>query len=145
MEFSVRYFSIKILKVKFISLFSHDEWVKLDRVIERKDITNANILFQHRPRRTSQINTNRQQHLDSTNSNEQNNQQPVTNSSTVDITSSTSNDDDEQNKHSKIIHIDRHKNEESDIDDNSQGQGESTFDNYHIFLFWNNEVIFSLE
>ena len=110
-------------------MFSHDEWVKLDRVIERKDITNSNILMQQRPRRTSQINTFRQQHLDSTNSNEQNNQQIVTHSSTVDVTSSASIDDDEQHhKHSKTIHIDRHKHEESDIDDNSQGQGESTFD-----------------
>ncbi|CAF0794084.1 unnamed protein product [Rotaria sordida] len=105
----------------------HDEWIKLDRVIERKDLTNANTLFQQRPRRTSQINTVRQ-HLDSTNSInsiEQNNPQQITNSLIVDISSSsTIIDDDEQNKISKTITIETHKIEESDIDDNSQGQSE---------------------
>jgi hypothetical protein len=110
--------------------FSHDEWIKLDRVIERKDSTNANTLFQQRPRRTSQINTSRQQHLDSTNSNEQNNQQQqqqITNSLNVDISSSSTliDNDDEQNKVSKSISIDRNKMEESDIDENSQEQSES--------------------
>ncbi|CAF5132807.1 unnamed protein product, partial [Rotaria sp. Silwood1] len=104
-----------------------DEWIKLDRVIERKDSTNAHILFQQRPRRTSQINTMRQ-HLDSTNlstSTEQNNPSQITNSSIVDISSSsTIIDDDEQNKISKTITIETHKIEESDIDDNSQGQSE---------------------
>ncbi|CAF2874955.1 unnamed protein product [Rotaria sp. Silwood2] len=105
----------------------HDEWIKLDRVIERKDSTNANTLFQQRPRRTSQINTVRQ-HLDSTNSSnsiEQNNPPQITNSLIVDISSSsTIIDDDEQNKVSKTITIEIHKIEESDIDDNSQGQSE---------------------
>ncbi|CAF3683799.1 unnamed protein product [Rotaria sp. Silwood1] len=105
----------------------HDEWIKLDRVIERKDSTNAHILFQQRPRRTSQINTMRQ-HLDSTNlstSTEQNNPSQITNSLIVDISSSsTIIDDDEQNKNAKTITIETHKIEESDIDDNSQGQSE---------------------
>jgi hypothetical protein len=94
-------------------------------VIERKDSSNANTLFQQRPRRTSIINTARQ-HLDSTNSIEQNNSQQITNSLMVDISSSsTLIDDDEQNKLLKSIQIERNKIEESDIDDNSQGQSES--------------------
>jgi len=117
-------------------VFSHDEWIKLDRVIERKDSTNANTLFQQRPRRTSQINTLRQ-HLDSTNSsnsNEQNNQQPITNSLIGDINSSSAIiDDDEQNKLRKSTSIERNKTEESDIDDNSQGQSES---DYYFILFF---------
>ncbi|CAF3470262.1 unnamed protein product [Rotaria socialis] len=105
----------------------HDEWIKLDRVIERKDSTNANTVFQQRPRRTSQINSVRQ-HLDSTNSTnsiEQNNQPQITNSLIVDISSSSATiDDDEQNKIQKTISIEKPKIEESDIDDNSQGQSE---------------------
>ena len=85
--------------------FSHDEWIKLDRVIERKDSTNANTVFQQRPRRTSQINTVRQ-HLDSTNSTnsiEQNNQLQITSSLLVDISSSsTTIDDEEQHKIQKM-------------------------------------------
>ena len=109
-------------KILFIS---HDEWIKLDRVIERKDSTNANTLFQQRPRRTS-LNTLRQQHLDSTNSIEQNNPQQITNSSITDVNSTPSlSDYDEQNKILKTISIERNKIEESDIDDNSQGQSES--------------------
>ncbi len=128
-------------------MFSHDEWIKLDRVIERKDSTNANTLFQQRPRRTSQINTLRQ-HLDSTNSsnsNEQNNQQPITNSLIGDINaSSTIIDDDEQNKIRKSTSIERNKTEESDIDDNSQGQSESLFlfikKIFLLICFFNNSL-----
>jgi hypothetical protein len=128
-------------------VFSHDEWIKLDRVIERKDSTNANTLFQQRPRRTSQINTLRQ-HLDSTNSsnsNEQNNQQPITNSLIGDINaSSTIIDDDEQNKIRKSTSIERNKTEESDIDDNSQGQSESLFlfikKIFLLICFFNNSL-----
>ncbi|CAF0962139.1 unnamed protein product [Adineta ricciae] len=107
----------------------HDEWVKLDRVIERKDTTNTNTLFQQRPRRTSQINTLRQQHLDSTtssNSNEQNNPQQVTSSTSADLTSSsTLIDDDLLHKNSKPISVEKAKTEESDTDDNSQSQHEN--------------------
>ncbi|CAF1536460.1 unnamed protein product, partial [Adineta steineri] len=108
----------------------HDEWIKLDRVIERKDSTNATTLFQQRPRRTSQINTLRQQHLDSTNSsnsNELNNPQQIPISLIVDINSSTTSiDDDEQQQHKivKSVSVERNKIEESDIDDNSQGHSE---------------------
>jgi hypothetical protein len=120
--------------------FSHDEWTKLDRVIECKDSTNTNTLFQQRPRRTSQINTYRQQHLDSTNSNEQLNQQQqqqqITNSLLVDISSSSSTliDSEEHIKHSKSMSNERNKIEESDIDDNSQGQNESMHYNYFKIL-----------
>ena len=107
-----------------IHLFSHDEWVKLDRVIERRDSTNASTLFQQRPRRTSIANTSRQQHLDSTNSIEQINPQQIPNSSITDIHSTPSLiDDEEQNKTLKT------KIDESDIDDNSQGQSESNYKN----------------
>ena len=112
-----------------MNFFSYDEWIKLDRVIERKDSTNANTLFQHRPRRTSQINTLRQQHLDSTNSSnsneQQNNQQSIIHSSSVLI------DNEEQHKVLKSISVERSKTEESDTDDNSQGQSES---NYSFFV-----------
>ncbi len=153
LEFSVKkWINSNIQKLNICLLFSHDEWIKLDRVIERKDSTNANTLFQQRPRRTSQINTYRQ-HLDSTNSNEQINQQQIPNSSTIDISSSsTLIDNDEQNKHSKSIHIDRHKNDESDIDDNSQGQSEGMLIisifllNINLFIVWNHvETISSTE
>jgi len=115
-------------------LFSHDEWIKLDRVIERKDSTNANTLFQQRPRRTSQINTLRQQHLDlNEQNNQQQQQQQITNSLIVDSSTLIDNNDNEQNKVSRTISIDRNKTEESDIDDNSQGQSES---NFVFFLFF---------
>ena len=120
-----------------MNLFSHDEWVKLDRVIERKDTTNTNTLFQQRPRRTSQINTLRQQHLDSTtssNSNEQNNPQQVISSSSTDLTSSsTLIDDDLTQKNSKSVSAEKAKTEESDTDDNSQSQHESTFAFFCVF------------
>ena len=127
------YFSFGSHFLIYFHLFSHDEWIKLDRVIERKDSTNANTLFQQRPRRTSQINTLRHQHLDSTNSsnsNELNNQQSITNSLLADLTSSSTliNDDDEQHKIHKTNKI-----EESDIDDNSQGQSESNYSFVVVF------------
>jgi hypothetical protein len=142
LEFSVKDYSIKLILInKNLFLFSHDEWIKLDRVIERKDSTNANTLFQQRPRRTSQINTLRQQHLDSTNSNEQNNQQQQQ------ITNLLIDDYDEQNKLSKSISIERNKIEESDIDDNSQGQSESNsifffvfFKSFYFIFFMNNSL-----
>ena len=110
--------------IAFLSFSSHDAWIKLDRVIERKDANNANTLFQQqRPRRTSQINTSRQHHLDSTNSNEQSHPPHVT---TGDIhPAPTLADDDEQNKLSKSISHEGTKIDESDTDENSQGQNES--------------------
>lgn len=87
----------------------HDEWIKLDRVIERKDSANGSSSCQQRPRRTSQISTNRQPQSDINNSVEQ-----------------ISADDDEPTKSNKSHVTDKTKTEESDVDDNSQGQNEST-------------------
>lgn len=125
-----------------IVIFSHDAWIKLDRVIERKDTNNANTLFQQqRPRRTSQINTSRQHHLDSTNSNEQSHQQHVTTGDTH--PTPTLADDDELNKSSKSISNERNKIDESDTDENSQGQNESTslfakfiLENIFVYFFY---------
>lgn len=114
---------------KIVLLLRHDEWIKLDRIIERKDSTNANTLFQQHPRRTNQVNTIRQHHLDSTNSPSSNEQSIQPQISTSLIVSSTSSstlvDEDEQSKVLKSMAMERNKVEESDIDDNSQGQSES--------------------
>lgn len=132
MEFSVRKASLSGKKCTFhrFCCFSHDEWIKLDRVIERKDSGNGNTFFPQRSRRTSQVNTGRQQHLDSTSSNEQLPQQQI------------SIDEDEQNKLSKTMSIEKTKIEESDLDENSQGPSDSMKRNVHYFSFRRNKLPF---
>ena len=119
--------------------FSHDEWIKLDRVVERKESSNGQALIQPRPRRTSQMNTLRQQYTDSTNSsitgpnsNEPVHQQHLStiNPSIVDVTllsTSVADDDQQQKTQSSLINragsIEKSKPmeiDESDLDDNSQ-------------------------
>lgn len=130
---------------------SHDAWITLDRVIERKDANNGTSVFPQRPRRTSQISTSRQQHLDSTSSTEQSHQQQSTTGNIH--SSSILADEEEQQKLSKAISNDKSKTEESDIDENSQEQNESKLiitihSSLYLYriLVWNNvEPISSAE
>lgn len=141
--------------------FSHDEWIKLDRVIERTDSNHTPNVVVQRQRRTSQMNNTRHQHLDSTASSSSttisSSNEPIPSNqiqsilahpSTIDLNPPSSSADDEESlkdvqrrnsiEKTKISSI-----EESDTDDNSQeNQRCKTID--HFLFLLSSPFLFSL-
>lgn len=130
--------------------FRHDEWIKLDRVIERTDSAASATMLQQRQRRTSQLHHTRQQHLDSNTSSSSttgsNLNEPIQPTQTQSIlfqpatllttllpqTSATTEDEESSKDLHRRDSLEKNKispMEESDIDDNSQENNrcESTF------------------